>query len=406
MMTRFAYSATRCLIGLALALCAAVLVPNTAHAWFNDVTDSYPASQEVTTGGDVLTAADIPEGQYGISASSSSYMCKITNVTLTSVGGELWVTFNLSKAYNALYPGSAEEAAAATNSEGTDASNYYITEPFEGYVDRQFSILIDALNQPMPLATYSGGSKGLEDGLWYSRTVSFNSSSEVMAAVEAAKNPPAEQEQPSEQSQEQETGQDPGQEGTTYENETSDTQDVQGESEQDLPQDASEPSDGAEAKDPKDEEKSSEASPTSAPAAAPAAPKQSDNPGTGNPAGQSEEQSSEEQQDSNEAQEASSQSAASKSAESAQSAAASKKTGRMGTALSFVGDEVKLENVERPDVDRPDRPDEADAESGGLAAVAAIVFMNVALAAVLVLGIRRLYAGRLGLSGNALGDAA
>lgn len=172
-------------LGVSIAVCVALcLFPGSvAHAWFNDVTDSYPASQDVPTSGSPLTGADIPEGVYNITASTSSYMCKLSNVTLTSSGGGLWATFTMSGAYNALYLGTAEAAAAATNEDGTDVSAYYISDPLEGYVSRQFSIPIDALNLQITLATYSGGSKGNKDGMWYTRTVVFNSSAEVEEAI-------------------------------------------------------------------------------------------------------------------------------------------------------------------------------------------------------------------------------
>ena len=133
--------------GVLLALIALILassLPHKAFAWFNDVTDSYPATQEVSVSGDVLTGADIPEGAYSITATTSSYMCKITDVTLTSAGGQLWATFTISKAYNALYLGTAEEAAANTNEDGTDYSAYYVVDPLEGYFARQFSLPIPA----------------------------------------------------------------------------------------------------------------------------------------------------------------------------------------------------------------------------------------------------------------------
>ena len=179
-------------LAIACASCLGVL-PTPAYAYLDQVTDSYPASQEVTVGGDVLTADVIPEGTYPISVSSSSFMCKLTNVTLTSVQGQLWATFTISKAYNALYLGTAEEAASLSGTQGVDYTPYYTTDPLEGYVARQFSLPIPALNTPITLATYSGGNNGTERGLWYTRTVAFNSSSQVMQAIEDAKNPsPAE----------------------------------------------------------------------------------------------------------------------------------------------------------------------------------------------------------------------
>ena len=190
MMTGVKSKAAACfacgLAALFAGILSCALAPASAYAWFNDVTDSYPASQAVSVSGSPLTGADIPEGVYNITASTSSYMCKMSNVTLTSSGGGLWATFTLSKAYNALYLGTAEGAAASTNEDGTDVSAYYISDPLEGYVARQFSIPISALNQEMTIAAYSGGSKGNDKGMWYTRTVVFNSSSEVEDAIAAA----------------------------------------------------------------------------------------------------------------------------------------------------------------------------------------------------------------------------
>lgn len=181
------------ILSIAILACLALAFPVQAHAKFNDVTDSYPATQDIPVSGSELTASDVPEGTYSITATSSSYMCKFTNVTLTSAQGQLWVTFTMSKAYNALYPGTAEEAAASTNEEGTDYSAYYVSEPLEGYVARQFSIQIPALNKKMTIATYSGGSKGIEGGMWYTREVVFNSSSAVDKAVKGETETPAKQ---------------------------------------------------------------------------------------------------------------------------------------------------------------------------------------------------------------------
>ena len=115
------------ILPFAILACLVLAFPAQAHAKFNDVTDSYPATQDVPVSGSALTASDIPEGTYSITATSSSYMCKFTKVTLTSAQGQLWVTFTLSEAYSALYLGTAEEAAANTNEDGTDYTAYYVT---------------------------------------------------------------------------------------------------------------------------------------------------------------------------------------------------------------------------------------------------------------------------------------
>lgn len=181
------------LLLLAVISCAVMacvsFFPSKAYAYFNDVAEKYSATQKISTSGSPLTGADIPEGTYNITAQSSSYMCKLSNVKLTSVGGQLWVTFNISTAYSALYLGSAEEAAKHTNDEGTDYSAYYVSGRIDTREDRKFNLPIPALNQNVTIATYNGGSKGLEEGAWYTRMVVFESSSEVTSAIDAAKNP-------------------------------------------------------------------------------------------------------------------------------------------------------------------------------------------------------------------------
>ena len=181
--------ASACVLCACLWLYGMLACPQTAFAWLYDVTDAYPASQAITITGDVLTAADIPEGNYSSTISCSSSMCKFTNVTVTSVGGELWVTFKLSSAYDALFFGTAEEAAACSDDQGDNYSPYYTSGSVGERADRQFSLPIPALNYEVTLATFSGGSQGTDKGLWYTRTIVCNSSAEIDLAVETGRSP-------------------------------------------------------------------------------------------------------------------------------------------------------------------------------------------------------------------------
>ena len=178
------------LFAIVLGVLAACAAPAHAFAWLSDVSDSYPALQPIEVKGEVLTGEDVPEGLYSITAESSSYMCKFTSVQLTSVGGELYAEFTLSGAYDAIYFGTAEEAASQSAADGADYSPYYAVEPLGQRADnRRFAVPIPALNYEVTIATYSGGSKGTEAGMWYTRTVVFDSSSEVEKAVQEARNP-------------------------------------------------------------------------------------------------------------------------------------------------------------------------------------------------------------------------
>lgn len=169
-------------IAVLMFACVCALMPATAHATYKDVSNEYYASQDVAVSGSPLDASQIPTGSYNITVSSSSSMCQPTNCVLTVSGGQLYVEFTLTGAYTALYFGTAEEAATRTNEDGTDASQYYLGQPSEGYVPHQYAIVIPALNSPIDVATYTGG-KDFEKGMWWSRQFSFNSKGEVDAAI-------------------------------------------------------------------------------------------------------------------------------------------------------------------------------------------------------------------------------
>lgn len=359
---------------------------STAYAWFNDVTDSYPASQDVPVSGSALTGADVPEGVYNITASSSSYMCKLSNVTLTSAGGGLWATFTMSGAYNALYPGTAEEAAASTNEDGTDVSAYYISDPLEGYVSRQFSIPIDALNQVMTLATYSGGSKGIDGGMWYTRTVVFNSSKEVDDAIagggdsqdEGGDIPSDDSGDSGDQggSDQGDSGGDGSQDDSSYDDGSYDDGAADGGS---LPDDSAstdeEGTDGSE-----DEEKESE-SESSSPAAS--------NAPQGSTAGNTENTNNaieEEGVGDSEEGEESSEAAASKEAAEADQA---KGSGAKMREIKFAGNQV----IEVDESDLPDqKQQEAEAkkvQNAGIVAAGVLGTLNVALVGAYVFGLKR-----------------
>lgn len=170
------------LVVLAMGLALQLVNAPSALATYAEVTDSYPASQEVSANGTVLTAAQIPDGSYSITASTSSYMCVISDCTLVVEGGSMSATFTMSRAYTRLYLGTAQEAAAQTNAAGTDDSAYYAGAPAEGYVPHVYTLPVSALNAELTLATYAGGTGTCK---WFTRTVVFNSSAQVEEAVQA-----------------------------------------------------------------------------------------------------------------------------------------------------------------------------------------------------------------------------
>ena len=362
--------------GVLLALIALILassLPHKAFAWFNDVTDSYPATQEVSVSGDVLTGADIPEGAYSITATTSSYMCKITDVTLTSAGGQLWATFTISKAYNALYLGTAEEAAANTNEDGTDYSAYYVVDPLEGYVARQFSLPIPAVNQQMTIAAFSGGNKGIDKGMWYTRTVVFNSSDAVSKAIEDAKNPPAQQDNSSSNggNEQGDAAQSADTEVTapTSVDNTADTTDTTDANEKESKKSTT------------NSAKTSTSSTNSTTASGATSSGTGVGVGTTRQSGDSKTLSAEDDKD---------KSAESTSASGGQQATAASPNAVIGQAISFVS-EVDIPLTDLPtDVARVDRQDaQGDDGVGTAVAIVGVVVVNLALAGAFVVGARR-----------------
>ena len=190
----------------AFALAGALLVGAApAHAAYNDVAAVYPATQNLEVGA-YVDVADIPDGDYSIPAKTTSTMCIMYDTVtgaansahLSVSGGTATVTFAISGAYNAIFFGTAEEAAAATNEDGTDGSAYIFGDPPDGYEIHRMSIGIHALNDPITIATYSGGKP--DRPMWYTREFVFYSSPEIEAAIEAGAKPEPEPEQtPSEQ---------------------------------------------------------------------------------------------------------------------------------------------------------------------------------------------------------------
>ena len=375
----------RLLVLVALFLLV-VLVPARAYAWFNDVTDSYPASQDVNVSGSPLTGADIPEGTYPINVSCSSYMCKFTNATVTSVGGELYVTFTLSKAYNALFLGTAEEAAANTNEDGTDVSAYYVSEPLEGYVARQFTLPISALNQKITLATYSGGSKGNKEGMWYTRTVAFNSSSAIEEAMAGGKEDPGKEEQPSD------TGQQEGQSGGgNTEQKTTDVTDTSNPQTTTDTTDTTSSDTTTSSKSKNKSSSSNTSSSTTSTTTSTSTPSSSNTgttstPTTGSTANASASNSNSKKDKNSENAE---QDAA---ADSATQTPASVPAGnvKMGRGISIVSvDDIPLANLPDQGRDTSQSNDKDAARMGTIAAIVVVCVLNLVLAGTFVIGLRR-----------------
>ena len=181
----------------AFVLAAAMFAfPGAAHAKFNDMTDSFPAAQDLGAYGAPIAGDQLPDGTYKVGARGTSRMCIMyTNpedaeardskeqAIISVEGGNITALFYLSKAYTHIYFGTQEQAAAATNEDGTDASAYIGGDPPEGYVPHLFAISVPALNEPITISTYSGGDHGLEEGKWYTRQFVFTMTEDELAAA-------------------------------------------------------------------------------------------------------------------------------------------------------------------------------------------------------------------------------
>ncbi len=112
-----------------------------------------------------LTAEGIKDGVYDINVDSSSSMFKITECKLTAANGEMTAKMTMSgSGYGALYMGTAEEAAAAPESE--DIS--FIEE--NGV--HIFEVPVEALDKEIACAAFS-----IKKQLWYDRTLVFRADS-------------------------------------------------------------------------------------------------------------------------------------------------------------------------------------------------------------------------------------
>lgn len=175
---------------VALLFCAALALsnalPSSAYGYFNDAATSFPAMQDLGTYDEPIMGSQLPDGNYRVTARTTSSMCIFyTNpanaeardskeqAILMVSNGNMTAVFYVSKAYNYLYMGTQEQAAAATNADGTDPSQYMAGDPPEGYVPHLFTMNVPSLNTPITFSSYSGGNNGNEEGKWYTRQVVF-----------------------------------------------------------------------------------------------------------------------------------------------------------------------------------------------------------------------------------------
>ena len=118
---------------------------------------------EVVEEGMVPVYADsLNDGSYPVRVASSSSMFRITDAVLTVSDGRMTATLTMSgKSYLWVYPGTAEEAAAAPE----EALIPYAENAEGAYT---FTIPVQALDAAVPCAAYSKNKE-----LWYDRSLCF-----------------------------------------------------------------------------------------------------------------------------------------------------------------------------------------------------------------------------------------
>ena len=199
-----------CALALALMWCVTAF-PAPAHAYYYDFDTANTAQQELDTPGDPIPGAAIPDGVYLVGARTSSRMCILypsegdcegnTNREMCYIsveGGNITAVFYISKAYTRLCMGTGEYAASLSDSTGTNDAPYMVGDPAEGYVPHLYTFPVNALNEPIVFAAFSGGNRSVAESKWYTRTVVFTPTEDVMRAIRGGGSTPAPEPQPSE----------------------------------------------------------------------------------------------------------------------------------------------------------------------------------------------------------------
>ena len=165
---------------LLFALCLSLAVPGISAcaeekkdpAEIKDFSGVADASQ-MTTVEDVveegmtpLYASSLLEGVYPVTVDCSSSMFRIADCLLTVQGGAISARLTMGgKSYGWVYPGTAQEAAAADHAD-------HIPAQFDENGATVFEIPVQGLDMGIPCAAFS-----LNKELWYDRTLVFRSDS-------------------------------------------------------------------------------------------------------------------------------------------------------------------------------------------------------------------------------------
>ncbi|WP_350454457.1 hypothetical protein [Slackia heliotrinireducens] len=166
---RKATAAARNLALACLAACLAACAFSTfafadeEHGEYASARDYGSQKQVGVYGMTPISAADVAEGTYSVEARTSSSFFAFEDVQLEVRDGKMHARFTMaSGSYTLVYPGSAEDAAAA---------------PYDDYIEIDpdgdvFEMDVPALNQPFECAAYSK-----RKNMWYDRQVLIEASS-------------------------------------------------------------------------------------------------------------------------------------------------------------------------------------------------------------------------------------
>lgn len=205
---------------LALALAAgAIAFPAPAHAYYFDYDTANTAQQSLDTPGDPIPGAAIPDGVYIVGARTSSRMCVLypssedcVNNTnretcyISVESGNITAVFYISKAYTRLCMGDGEYAASLSDDSGTNDAPYMVGDPADGYVPHLYTFPVNALNEPIVFAAFDGANRTIDKAKWYTRTVVFTPTEDVMRAIQGGGSTPAPEPQPSESDDQSSSG--------------------------------------------------------------------------------------------------------------------------------------------------------------------------------------------------------
>ena len=157
-------------------LCALLFFSAQVYADTSHVADAsqMTAVQDVAAEGmEPVYAEALYDGVYEAAVDSSSSMFRIERCALRVEDGKLTAALTMSsESYGYLFPGTAEEAAAA-------AKSAYLTPGEDG---RTFTLPIPALDAGVSCAAWSRSKE-----LWYDRTLVFRSDSLPLAAFRDVK---------------------------------------------------------------------------------------------------------------------------------------------------------------------------------------------------------------------------